>query len=400
MSIADIGSPQALATQLRFSAFRTPVLINQFLESIKNLSRQEQDNYYALAGLDRNQYPVSQSRPQPQPQPTPPANPTTIPPQQQQQARARTLTKEERRAEINRELDRIGRTLKLFDSPEIQAYRTSLLLELGQISEQETADRNANDPKFYQIGAPVLLKMGGSWLAKPREEFSVGEGEKPFMKRYTDPTLAVPHKILTVPPVAGRTQAYHFWLNIELKRDPEKAQGTAFGEYGEMFVHTGNTRSLFYSPKWIVDPASSLANTWYSHGAWMFMDRQGNTFKHLEYGKQYVLKNVDGEYMTRNGDNVSGSRNIGDAMDIELVRTNQPAKPVLPDKDFIGQLQGPINNKCANLGQDASLADAIACSTSGLGDGLPKYLLGEIPWWVYALVIAVGLATVKTLIRN
>lgn len=57
MSVADISSAQSLANQLRYSFFKSPFIINQFLESIKNLSTDEQNRYYALAGLDRNQYP-------------------------------------------------------------------------------------------------------------------------------------------------------------------------------------------------------------------------------------------------------------------------------------------------------------------------------------------------------
>lgn len=264
------------------------------------------------------------------------------------------------------------------------------------------------DPAFYRAGDQVSVKIGGLYMVNPKEEFSVGEGEMPFIKlggrqnaRYhifIKPSRKFP-EIVAKP---------DFQLTLEFARDPDaERNGMAFGRYGTMYVHTGNTNSLFYSPHWIVDPEIELGQKKYDRSAWRFIADDRSIVVYPKYGIPYRLQNRDGEYMyVRGGEYVGGTRSYADASVVVLERVGSTQTPIVPDKDFVARAGDKAGKTCGNLPADASLAQMASCATTAVGDQTVEDIENSlpdprdlIPWWVYAIGGVAGVALVRSFVR-
>jgi hypothetical protein len=373
-----------LATQLRY--LKLPAVIEQFRYHASFLSPLEQQSVYAAANLSATQYPPSQRvttetqiiTPEKKENPPPPAQ----------------LTKKEKVAALRAEITELQRRLRPGDlgsastiAQEIQKKR----FELEALEEEIfLAEDFTNTTKYYQFGEQVRFKIDDKYFANPKEEFSAGEGGKPFVKINKDIKEARFHKIIKpsrkYPDIVALED---FQITLEIARDPEaKQNGEAFGRYGTMYMKTGNTGTLFYDPHWMVDPDIELGQKQYAKSAWHFINSDGSKAKYLQYNKDYRLLNKEGEYMLIFNDYVGLTRIYAGASVIRLEKIAYDQEAKLPDKDLIAKAGDNISRNC-DLPPDASTAEIAACAVkqtakTGVEEIIP--LIPElIPWWAYAI---------------
>jgi hypothetical protein len=367
-----------LATQLRY--LKLPAVIEQFRYHASFLSSLEEQSVYAAANLSAAQYPPSQRvttetqiiTPEKKENPPPPAQ----------------LTKKEKVAALRAEITELQRRLRPGDlgsaatiGQDIQKKRFEL-----ELLEEEIflAEDFTNTTKYYQFGEQVQIKINGNKVVRNcKEEFSIGEGEMPFVKLDRDFRESRYHVIRRpsrkYPDVVSRDDMQ---ISLEVARDPEAPQnGTAFGRYGDMYMRIGNTGSVFYDPHMFVDPEIESLGEKYQKSAWFFLNQDGSKARYLEYNKDYRVMNKTGEYMRVFKDNMGLTPiwNMASVIRLEKIAYQQTA--IVPDKDIIAKWGDNIGKNC-DIGANATSEELALCA---LGEGAKTAIPELIPWWVYPL---------------
>lgn len=322
-----------------------------------------------------------------------------------------TKSKKEQIADLKREINELMQRSFTLDAMALIRRDMEVAEKremLAQLEDQVFIDEVYSvDPVYYRIGEQVRVKVGDSYIGNPKEEFSVGEGVMPFVK-LKDRKEARYHTFSRPPRKSPEIVSKEdFFISVELSRDPEaKTNGMAFGRHGTMYMHTGNTSALFYSPYWIVDPDIELGRKKYPRGAWRFINSDRSPVIYPKYNTPYKLQNKDGEYMYQMGEYIGGTRSYIDGSTIYLERIGSPQAPILPDKDFIAKAGDKAGKTCGSLPADASTADMAACAVGAVGEQtkeeaekIPSMIAGVIPWWVYGVAGLVAFSTLKNFVR-